>query len=88
MGLPRSANPDILFIGCRQRFGELYQDRRDGDEKLSRKYAVTVELECAEATAPKTTDNEVPSARAGVGCLRRGNTPWHLGKLCLKCTMT
>ena len=46
---------------------ELYQDRRAGDEKLTRKYAMTVELECAEATAPKTTDNEVPSARAGLG---------------------
>ena len=97
VGLPRSANPDILLIGCRQRFGMrlhhlstgwkkcqgtkwhilhtsrdahmriLYQDRRAGDEKLTRKYAVKVELECAEATAPKTTDNEVPSARAGVG---------------------
>ena len=46
---------------------ELYQNYYGGDENLTRKYAVTIELECAQAAAPKITDNEVPSARAGLG---------------------
>ena len=45
---------------------ELDQNRYTGDE-LTRKYAGKVELECAQEAAPKVTDNEVPSARAGLG---------------------